>query len=100
MDVHQPFRERCDQPGRDDPHPAGHHHQIDRRLAETGHQGLIKAVAVWMLAVIVQFRGDAQPLSPGQGAAIGVVHGQQHHIRLQLAAAAGRHQGFEVAALT
>lgn len=99
MDVHQPIRERRNQPWGDDPHPAGHHHQIDRRLAETGHQGLIKAVAVRMLAVIVQFRGDSQPLSPLQGTALGVVHRQQHHIRRQVAAAAGLHQSLEVAAL-
>ena len=99
MDVDQPLREGIDQLTGDDPHPAGHHQQIDAGRTEAGDESLIQRLTAVMEAVVMQLAGDAQPLGPLLSTAVVVVDHQQHHLSRQFAPVAGGHQGFEIAAV-
>ncbi|EAQ74542.1 hypothetical protein WH5701_13150 [Synechococcus sp. WH 5701] len=99
MDVDQARGEGADQERRDDPHPAGHHHQIHTGGREGFDQGAIQLLTASVSAVIHQGTGDPQPTGPLLGAAAGIVHHQLEHPAPQGAFTAGRHQRFEVGAL-
>ena len=99
VNVDQPIRKRIDQLLGDDPHPPRHHNQLHGGCLKAGDQGPVEGLAAGVLAVVVQLPGDAEPLCPDDGAAVGVVHHQQRHIRRQRSGAPGSDQGFKVAAV-
>jgi hypothetical protein len=99
MDVHDPFRKGPDQGWSDDPHPAGHHHEIHGQAFEAGDQGLVEGFATLIAAMIQKFPGDPEPFVSGGGSTTGVVDHQLNHLGRETFLQAGHSHGFEVASV-
>ena len=96
MDVHKALRKGLDQHRGDDPHPAGHHHQLHPCLPKGLDQGAIERFAAAETAVIKQAPGNPKPLRPLDRAAARLVHHQQLHAGVEGPVAAAGHQGLKV----
>jgi len=97
MNVEQSALKWADQGWGDNPHPAGHHHQLHTSSLQGLHNSSIDGFAAVKAGVINLLARNLQLLGPLLGPTTRTIHNQQHHLQARLIVK-GFHQRLEIAA--
>lgn len=98
VNVDQPFWIGLDQHLRHDPHPTGHHHQIDPALLKGSCDSAIEFLSACDSAVVQDERWDLESCGSAERPAGLTVDHQQNDLSWNVAVAAGVNEGLEIAA--
>ena len=84
MNIQQTSREPFDQAIRDNPHPAGHHHNLHRSGLKTAQKLTIQCFTILMHTMIEDIDIDSKPFRPLLGPTARVVDDKQAYVRIQI----------------